>query len=293
MRFPTSPIAVATVFSVISACASSVDHRGPVRPPEPSKGSRSGSQPRTRGVRLADLTWIEAEKALTPETVVVIPIGAAAKEHGPHLKLSNDYLLAEYFARRVLEVEDVVVAPTIPYSFYPAFLEYPGSTSLSLETSRDMIVEVCESLARYGPRRFYALNTGISTVHALEPAAEKLAAEGILLRFTDLAKLEPVEKQICKEELGTHADEAETSMLLYIDPARVDMSKAVKDCGEEKPGPLTRDPHGEGTYSPTGTWGDPTLATRAKGETLCEALARILVEDIEALRKEPAPEPKR
>ena len=38
-----------------------------------------------QGVLLEDLTWIEAEKALTPDTVVVIPLGAASKEHGPHL----------------------------------------------------------------------------------------------------------------------------------------------------------------------------------------------------------------
>src|SRR5262245_38883930 len=47
-----------------------------------------------RGVMLEDLTWLEAEKVLTPEAVVVLPIGAAAKEHGPHLKLKNDLLLA-------------------------------------------------------------------------------------------------------------------------------------------------------------------------------------------------------
>lgn len=50
----------------------------------------------TQGVMLEDLTWIEAEKVLTPDTVVVIPVGAASKEHGPHLKLRNDYILAEY-----------------------------------------------------------------------------------------------------------------------------------------------------------------------------------------------------
>jgi creatinine amidohydrolase len=64
----------------------------------------------------------------------------------------------------------------------------------------------------------------------------------------------------------------------------------VKDCGEKKPGPLTRDPNGAGIYSPTGAWGDPTLATRAKGETLCEALVRILVEDIDAIRREALPD---
>jgi len=38
-----------------------------------------------KGVLLEDLTWQEAEKVLTPSTVVVIPLGAASKEHGPHL----------------------------------------------------------------------------------------------------------------------------------------------------------------------------------------------------------------
>ena len=47
-----------------------------------------------QGVLLEDLTWIEAEKVLRAETVVVIPLGAASKEHGPHLKLKNDLILA-------------------------------------------------------------------------------------------------------------------------------------------------------------------------------------------------------
>src|SRR5262245_5451830 len=126
------------------------------------------------GVRLQALTWPEAERVLTPDAVVVIPIGAAAKEHGPHLKLENDLLLAEYFTRRVLEKARVVVAPVVNYHFYPAFAEYPGSTSLRLDTARDLIVDICKSLACFGPRRFYALNTGVSTVRALKPAAEQL-----------------------------------------------------------------------------------------------------------------------
>ena len=48
-----------------------------------------------RGVLLEDLTWVEAEKVLGPRTVVVIPLGAASKEHGPHLRLRNDFILAE------------------------------------------------------------------------------------------------------------------------------------------------------------------------------------------------------
>ena len=211
-------------------------------------------------------------------------MGAAAKEHGPHLKLKNDWTMAEYLKQRVLEQSRVVAAPTVNYSFYPAFLEYPGSTSLRLETARDLIIDICRSLARYGPHRFYVLNTGISTLRALKPAAELLAAEGILLRYTDLKITEPVEKTIRQEEGGTHADEIETSMMLYMAPASVDMKKAVKDYHPNKPGPLTRNANGAGTFSATGIWGDPTLASRAKGEKVTRALITGILKEIEELR---------
>ncbi|MDH3713289.1 MAG: hypothetical protein OET44_05500 [Gammaproteobacteria bacterium] len=47
---------------------------------------------------LADLTWQQEELLLTLEQVVVVPLGAASKEHGPHLRLDNDRVLADYFA---------------------------------------------------------------------------------------------------------------------------------------------------------------------------------------------------
>lgn len=238
---------------------------------------------------LEDLAWPEAERVLTADAVVVVPIGAAAKEHGPHLRLANDWILADYLRRRLAERVPVVVAPIVGLSFYPAFAEYPGSIGLELDTARDVIVQVVRSLARHGPRRFYALNTGISTLRALAPAAERLAADGIVLRYTDLSRaLAPVEQQIAQQEGGTHADELETSMMLYIAPGSVDMSRAVKDY-HPGTGPLTRTPDGPGTYSPTGSWGDPTLATRVKGERLVQALVDALVADVAALRAAPLP----
>jgi len=241
-----------------------------------------------KGVVLADLTWPEAEKALRPETVVVIPIGAEAKEHGPHLKLRNDYVMAEYFRRRVLERADVVVAPTINYSYYPAFVEYPGSTTLRLETARDMVVDICRSLARYGPKRFYALNTGVSTLHALEPAATLLAADGILLEYTNVLEVgAAVEKRVTQQEGGSHADEIETSLMLYINPASVEMKKAVKDYHPSKESGLTRDPHKPGAYSASGVYGDATLATREKGAAVAEAMLEGMLREIEALRRAP------
>jgi creatinine amidohydrolase len=251
-------------------------------------------QTKSKGILLENLTWVEAEKVLDEKTVVVIPLGAAAKEHGPHLKLKNDWLIAEYLKQQVLAKANVVIAPTINYNFYPAFLEYPGSTSLRLETARDLIVDVCKSLARYGPRRFYVLNTGVSTLRALKPAADLLATEGIVLRYTDILKVTgPVEKAIGKQEGGTHADEIETSMMLYMAPQTVDMSKAAKDYHPSEERGLTRDPKKKGVYSATGIFGDATLATRKKGEAITTALVAGILKEIEDLRPMLVPEPLR
>jgi len=239
-----------------------------------------------KGILLQDLTWLEAEKVLTPQTIVVIPLGAAAKEHGPHLLLKNDLILAEYFTERVRQEANVVIAPTLNYHFYPSFVEYPGSTSLQLNTARDLVIDIVRSLARFGPTKFYVLNTGISTVRALNPARDTLAAEGITLRFTDLKSIEAVESKIKQQEGGTHADEIETSMILYMKPDAVDMSKAVKDYSPSGRG-LTRDPNNKtGTYSPSGVWGDATLATVEKGKIVTEALVKEILKDIEKLRAE-------
>jgi creatinine amidohydrolase len=251
------------------------------------------AQQRPRGIRLSDITWQQAETVLRPETVVVIPLGAGSKEHGPHLKLGNDATIRDYLTSRVLDASDVVVAPPLAYHFYPAFVEYPGSTSLTLDTARTLSVETVISLARFGPRRFYVLNTGVSTTRALEPAARLLASQGILLSYTDLAgHLDRVSTSIRQEEGGTHADEIETSMMLYIDPASVDMRRAVREyAASSGPLQLTRRRGSPGTYSESGVWGDPTLATREKGRTVVEGLVGAILQDIEVLRHSAPPTP--
>ncbi len=237
------------------------------------------------GADLADLTWIEAEPLLTPDAIVVIPLGAASKEHGPHLRLDNDFVMAEYLKQRVMEASNVVVVPSVTYHYYPAFLEYPGSTHLSFDTSRDLVVDIVRSIAGYGPRKFYVLNTGVSTLRPLSASAELLAEEGIVLEYTNILEVAAAEEdQVREQERGTHADEIETSMMLYIAPDRVDMSKAVREDNPRASGGLTRIEGGDGIYSESGVWGDATLATVEKGRIIVEATVRGVLEDIETLR---------
>lgn len=235
------------------------------------------------------MTWQEAEALLPGKGAVVVPIGAAAKEHGPHLPLGTDWILAEYLASRVEQAADLIVAPVLTYGYYPAFLEYPGSVSLARDVFASTICDVARSFHRHGARRIYFLNTGLSTNRALEPARQSLAAEGIVMEYTRLTEmLDAVERSVAEQRRGTHADEIETSMMLYIAPDRVKLDLARPELAERRgPGPLTRDPNASrGIYSATGSWGDPTLATVEKGKVVVEALIEGLVREISAFTSE-------
>lgn len=240
---------------------------------------------------IKDLTWMEAKKLLTDSSIVMIPLGAASKEHGPHLPLKNDWIMAEYLRNRIAKESDVIIYPTINYHYYPAFLQYAGSTSLSLETATNMVVDLCRVISAHGPKKFYILNTGVSTLVPLRIASKKLESQGILMTFTDILNVaKEAEEKVKQEKAGTHADEIETSMMLYIAPQTVNMKKAAKDIPErDGPGPLTPYQNAEGVYSPTGIYGDATLATRHKGEIVVEAMVRGIRQEIQKLRETPVP----
>lgn len=239
---------------------------------------------------IEEMTWLDVKAVLEETRVVIIPLGTAAKEHGPHLPMNNDFIMANYLRDRVLEKTNHILAtPTISYHYYSTFVEYPGTISLSFQTSLGIILDTCHVLAKQGFKKFYILNTGIRTLEVLKVAKNILTSEGIMMDYLDLneALNQPIINKLIKEERGTHADEVETSMMLYISPQVVNMAKAKKDDNPKSglPGAgLSPDPNNKTkTYSPTGSWGDPTLANKKKGEIITEVLVEYLIKSISKL----------
>ena len=136
-----------------------------------------------------------------------------------------------------------------------------------------MTVQVIRSLARFGPRLFYVLNTGLSTIRPFK-RPQRRCCGGILLRYTEFGTfVEQAASRIRQQEAGSHADELETSMMLHIAPSSVDMKSAVKDLGPPStPLRLTRTQGAAGTYSPTGTWETRRWPLRPKGRSSSTAL---------------------
>ena len=248
--------------------------------------------PKNKAVFLEDINWVKAKEILTPDAVIVIPLGAEAKEHGPHLPLGTDFLQATAYTNDLALTRKVIIAPTINYGLYPAFLKYAGSTSVNFSTQTEMVLQIVRTLANYGPRRFYMINTGVSTVPGLEAAAKLLAEEGILFYFSryDRPSFSQSENAQRTKAFGGHGDEIETSNILYLRPDLVDMRKAVNDSSiKNKTGVMTPIPLEGGILNTSGLNGYAKLATREKGKLSIAAYGAVVLKEIDSITTCPIP----
>jgi creatinine amidohydrolase len=245
------------------------------------------------GAFLEDLTWPDAAARLAAGAPVVVPVGAAAKEHGPHLPLGTDYLVARELGRRLAEALPVLVAPVVAFGYYPAFVRYPGSQHLRAETFMALVTDILAGFVRQGVRRLAVVNTGVSTEAPLRIVVRDFyAAHGVRVAVADLAALGRAVRPRLRQKLGGHADELETSLVLAIDAAAVRLDRAEPDYGHLLDAPATvfyepvifdGDPGSGPDWSRTGARGDPSLATRETGDAALREITRELVDGLVAL----------
>lgn len=241
--------------------------------------------PENKAVFLEDISWTTAQRLLTANTVVVIPLGAESKEHGPHLPLCTDYLQATDCTDRIALQRNVVIAPVLNSGFYPAFIKYPGSVSLSYTVSVEVVLQTIRCLADYGPKRFYIINIGISTTPTLQTAAAILAGEGILLYYSnyDRARFSDPLDTISTHNFDGHAGEIETSSILDIRPDLVEMAKAVNDTSMKgKTGMMSPVLLPGGALNTSGIIGYAKFATKEKGAKISKVFADSVLWEIDS-----------
>lgn len=229
------------------------------------------------------MMWDEVARRLNGGAAVILPIGAAAKQHGFHLPLNTDRVQAEWLAARLAEPIDALIWPTVVYGYYPAFAEYAGSSSLSASTFEAMVYEIAGEILGAGCRTLFVLNTGISTLTSVEHALERLdTRKAMHLRIHEGPRYRRAAEQLAEQGHGSHADELETSLMLALAPDLVDMPRAEASPAlkREAPGRLTPSDPNSLNYSRSGSYGDPTRATRAKGEVLLTAMLDDLNEQV-------------
>ncbi len=231
------------------------------------------------------LTWDEAARRIGDGAAAILPVGAGAKQHGFHLPMNADRIQAEWLAGRIADRIDGLIWPTVGYGHYPAFVDYAGSINLSSSTFELLIHEVAAGIIGHGCRALLVLDTGVSTLAPVDRALGRLGCPGALhLKIHDGQRYRRAAKALAVQSHGSHADELETSLMLVMAPHLVDMARAEASPALRRdiPGPLTPSDTASPNYSRSGSFGDPTLATHAKGEILLRAMVDDMVEQATA-----------
>jgi len=226
------------------------------------------------GIFVARSSWQDVQVRLDRGAVALLPLGAGSKAHGRHLVMGSDCLQAEWLATALAQRLDVVVWPTLQYGYYPAFLDFPGSLSLSRTTFRRLVLELMNGILASGARRLAVLNTGISTKRPLREAqrASDRTSDVILIDIYEGPEYLAVARDLECQLRGGHADELETSIMLAIAPQSVTLAKARAWDSRPIRGRLRRTDTAAEGYSPDGVYGNPTLASSEKGQRLISAI---------------------
>jgi creatinine amidohydrolase len=248
-----------------------------------------------------EIHWPDVSGDAAARWIAVLPL-AATEQHGPHLPLGTDVMIAEAYLARVREL----LPESVPATFLPLqpvgisteHVDYPGTLTLPSEVALKTWMALGESVARAGIRKFVMVTSHGGNSAAMTLVAQELRAQhGLLAVTTSWSRLTAAETLFAAEEVrhGIHGGAAETSiMLARHDPlvrkeaianfrsAAIAIAKNHRWLSTRRPAPFawqTQDLH------PSGAVGDATQASAAKGEHLIDSGARAFCELVEDLEK--------
>ena len=221
----------------------------------------------TATAQLATASWPELQDR---DLLLCVPVGAT-EQHGPHLPLGTDTMLATALAEHIARQRvDVVVAPAVPYGSSGEHQSFPGTLSIGQRATELLLVELCRS-ASATFRRIILLSTHGGNAQPLRRAHVTLREEGrdVRVHLTDWRG-------------DAHAGRTETSLMLAVAPGLVQSGRAR--AGDTRPLEHLIDElraRGVRALSPSGVLGDPADAGADEGRELFEAAADRLLAELE------------
>lgn len=253
-----------------------------------------------------EMSWEEADRAAAGGAVAVIPFGTM-EQHGPHLPLMTDYLCASGIAygaveRVVARQPDqsgpprAVMLHPVPYSFNDHHMDLPGTIAINPHTVIEYMTGIGKSLAHHGFSHIIILNGHGSNMPFVDLAARQInnhtASICTGLGWWSLFRPEDFTWRESEWPGGfSHGCELETSLVLFLRPEVVDMSKAVRTMDSvqrseniywdlQKGAPVFFQEWWS-RNSLTGVQGDPTVATAEKGRLIHETATSRIADFIE------------
>jgi len=241
-----------------------------------------------------DIHWPDVSGDGPARWIAVLPL-AATEQHGPHLPVGTDVMIAQAYLARVRELlSDAIPAtflPLQPVGISTEHVGYPGTLTLPTDVALKTWMALGESVARAGVKKLVMVTSHGGNSAAMTLVAQDLRAQhGMLAVTTGWSRFGAPEGSFSAEELrhGIHGGAVETSIMLArypqhvskdkiadFRPASMAMEKEYRWLSAHRPAPFawqTQDLH------PSGAAGDATAASAEKGERLLEHGARAFCE---------------
>ncbi|MEW5815629.1 MAG: creatininase family protein [Spirochaetota bacterium] len=210
----------------------------------------------------------------------ILPIGSV-EQHGPHLPIGTDVILANAFAERIGEKIGCLVLPALPFSTCYEHRGKKGSVWMKPETLYRVIEDLVICLKSQGFKKIIVLISH-GGVFIAAPVIRELNAcnTDITVVKLDLVEIyfSPEVKRFQECSNNLHACEIETSLMLYLNEGLVRKDKIVDFIPDIPRGYLNY--ASIFAFCPEGVWGKPSLATQQKGEQLFKTVVDLSVEYI-------------
>ncbi|MBC7332709.1 MAG: creatininase family protein [Synergistetes bacterium] len=245
-----------------------------------------------RAKRLEELTWEDVERE---EGIIIIPVGSV-EQHGRHLPLGTDSMVAIGLAEEASARTGVPLAPPLWYGWSPHHMVLPGTVTVRPEVLEELLYDIIASLSEHGFKHFIIINGHrVVNIPWIQLASARAKEDfGIEVYIFDPAY---ASKELKIGELG-HAEEIETSHMMVLKPELVRKDK-IEDSSPEESFLYLFDPASPKDtlcYIPSrrkmeelakksgGVNGKPSKASLEIGERYHEHLVARLVELIEHIR---------
>ncbi len=237
-------------------------------------------------MKLAEMTWKEVD-AISRDVVVLIPTGSL-EQHGPHLTLFTDSLLATSAAEAVERniTGKVLLTPTLWLGASGHHLKFPGSLSASFDAYMGAIESVVESLIPHGFTKFYILNGHGGNTDPNSMVMRKLKMKYPNFTFGQSGYFAFIKPDECAAILEgptktiRHSCEAEVSLIMHLHPDRIRPDQLRNDGLKA---PVQGVVHHFDEMTEEGSLGYAKFASAEKGRKLFELAVAGATQEIETI----------
>lgn len=244
---------------------------------------------------LTDIPWVDLKSSQLDFLVLAT---GSVEQHGPHLPLGADYLVAERIAQEVVRRFSVLQLPFTPVGVNFMFQNWAGTLNISAGTYTKLIVEIGANAAKICPR-LLIINGHDENQPLLLTAAQQLVTdygmEVVVFEWAELVL--DILRSVCESKYEMHAGEGLTSLFLHWFPQHVRMER-IEEGTQISGGLASNDIHlDHRAYNPrlinpspeaSGVFGNPSLANAEKGAKIAEALIERVTELVRELNWEGA-----